>query len=107
MHVRVNNGKHLDHKKSLHKLRLQDQRNLSFFPLTISLPTPDLERSPKRQSPREGHALSGSIDGVQFSPEFTWDRVLRQFQRLCEPLRTCDTDNRGGYARIAERELQG
>src|SRR6266566_4875079 len=29
MHVRVNNGKHLGHKKSLHKHRRQDQRNLS------------------------------------------------------------------------------
>src|SRR5260370_5330961 len=74
---------------------------------TIGLPTPDLERSPKRQGPREGHALSGSIDGVQFGPKFTRDRVLRQLQRLCEPLRTSDANNRGGDAGIAQRELQG
>src|SRR5437588_8771281 len=51
--------------------------------------------------------LSGSIDGFQFGPEFTRDRVLRQLQRLSEPLRTSDANNRGGDAGIAQRELQG
>src|SRR5436305_12633380 len=50
---------------------------------------------------------SRSVDGIQFSPEFNRDRMLRQIQRLCEPLRARHANNRGGNARVAQRELQG
>src|SRR6266704_395745 len=79
MHVRINNRKHLGHKIILF-LSMYNQKR---------------------------HAFSGSVDGVQFGPEITWDRVLRQLQRLREPLRTSDANNSGGNASIAERELQG